>query len=263
MQRFKSLMNRPIGYGTVAAMLIGTLLMTVLFWKAQNPILEDRNQLILELTEFKYYGSRLELHLIQAQRFGSVDTLAFMTNLNIVRDMGRRIGNRFMDIRASGEEIPDTLLTSLDQAVMIHLNRMEFLLMLREQTRRKLDSLFVKSCQQMEVSRDRHERQQWHQIVKGIRNLRMGNSVEAWDGDSSFVAWSQLQQLQQDCLNQQKALQELRLPRISVLVEDLIFSLNQKNKETLREKAYIHQGFYLLSLLFLLIVLVQVVRVPR
>lgn len=262
--RIKKFVNRPIGYGTVLSILVGTLLMTGLFWKSQSPELQKYSDLMAALSELKYFDARVDRHIEAATHFGALDTASLMVDISVLREVGRSVSDLLLEMQSENYPLVDTLSGSFEQNLSLRLNRVPRVIYSRIQTRMKLDSLIQNWTLQQAQAPSGTQRQLILARLDTLYALRrVDPSMLNYQVQPNRVGSPEILALYEDCLRQIQQLKELNRPRLQVQADDMIQQSRRQLQNVISSKSLIHQGFYLLSLLFILIVLVLVVRVSR
>jgi len=262
--RIKKFANRPIGYGTALVILLCTLLMTVLFWKSQTPQMQRYSDLIGALSELKYFDARVDRHLEIAYHLGVVDIASLSLDLAALREIGRSVNDLALEIQITDHALEDSLLSLLEQHLIWRTNRVPRLVQARAQMREHLDSLIQKWLAESAVLPAGEKRLKAIARVDSLLSLRHVQafsqipalSLHSSEDSEIFALW-------EECQGQTRMIREISQPKLQMLADDLIQRCRIQLRAAIAAKAQLHQGFYLLSILFFLIVLVLIVRVQR
>jgi|GEM_PF-4583758 len=248
----RHLLSRPIGYGTVLTILVVTLLMTALFWKSQSPEVQEYSNLIVALSEFKYFDSKLDRDLELVRNLQPVDPDVVLANISVLRELGR---NLVLSLDPDGRTVPWPELATtqnFEREYSMRYYRAERVIRDREILRRQIDTARALLLDSLKRGNLR--------IVGTLDTLwRLGSGIGLNICDSTspikMICAANNQQL--------TLLNELRNPSLQVTIDEMIHQFKNRLHTALLEKERIHQSFYLLSILTLLVVVALIVRIPR
>jgi len=251
-QKLRNLLNRPVGYGTVLTILVATLLMTTLFWKAQTPQMQAYTDAVNNLVELKYFDMRMERELEAARQFGIPDLQAFRAAVTVLRDLGQEYGSLSVDVKTLGYPV-DSMSQALESELFRRISLAENLVSNRLLLRTRLDSL--QTSWTLQLSQGKRE---IFGKLDTLQRVRAGAILVAPAQDTSL--WAVLLATNQ---RQQTAFQDNRESKVQLLSDDLISSYRMKSHELLLSKERVTQAFYILSMLSILVVLVLAARMKK
>ena len=175
LRKLRYILNRPVGYGTGFSILIGTMLMTLLFWKAQSLEVVSHADMISALSELKYFDARLDRHLAVASQYGelnynaiTVDNYALWALVNSIATIKSESQAQSNNINM---EMPGFLQTHLSQKLQFIDESKQF--------KKQKDSLFV----------------QWGEDLVNENSPFKRKAIKAKINDLSFIVQSSAKDL--------------------------------------------------------------------
>lgn len=246
--RFKAILQRPLGAGLSFAILCFTLVLTLLFWKMVE--LDETAYLPLSeaVGEIKFLHAQLErdMELLYSMRLE--DSARIRYNASIVRDWSRQLTVQRQIIPAGGWQPSDSLLSQLWITTTYRVLLLERFLEGRRTLFRKLDSLQGDSQRLWSPAWDRVAQS----LALGVLIITPKESRTASE-QTLHTLWEQSRQ-------QQDLLQRFRQVPALVVCDDILLQIRNQAEKDMMQKRRLQGWFYVFSLLLILALAVLGVR---